>query len=107
MPVYEHRRYEILPNKMELTRRYVRECSRPAFARNGFRLVGGPWEVIAGTTNTLIYVLEWDDLGTREAAWDAFYSDPEYLRVRGEIMAEGELAARAHVQFLRPVAEPR
>lgn len=107
MPVYEHRRYEIAPGKMELTRLYVRDCSRPAFARNGFRLVGGPWEVIAGTTNTLTYVLEWDDLAARETAWAAFYADAEYQRVRAEIMVDGELALRAHVQFLRPVAEPQ
>lgn len=107
MPVFEHRRYEIAPNKMELTRRYVRECSRPAFARNGFRLVGGPWEVFVGTTNTLVYVLEWEDLAARERAWESFYADEEYQRVRDEIMADGELALRAHVQLMRPVAEPR
>lgn len=106
MSVFEYRHYELAPGKQELTRRYVQECSRPTFARHGFRMTG-PWEVIAGTTNSLHYILEWDDFDARERAWAAFYADPEYQRARAAIMADGELALRANVAFWRPMPEPR
>lgn len=104
MSFVEYRSYDLAPGKLALTRRYVTEASGPAFARHGFRMTG-PWEVIAGTTNTLHYLLEWDDFEQREQAWAAFYADEEYLRTRAEIMADGELALRTHVAFWRPMPE--
>lgn len=104
MTVIEYRHYELAPGKQELTRRYVAECSRPTFDRLGFKLIG-PWEVIAGTTNTLHYLLEWPDFDTRERAWAKFYADPQYQETRRELMTDGELALRANVQFWRPVSE--
>jgi len=58
MQHFEYRQYVIAPGKMDLTRRYVRKVSTPNMQRHGFTLQG-PWEVLAGTTNTLHYVLEW------------------------------------------------
>lgn len=106
MSVFEYRHYELAPGKQELTRRYVRECSEPNFRRHGFRMIG-PWEVITGTTNALHYILEWDDLNAREAAWADFYADADYQRARAEIMADGELALRANVSFWRPMPDPK
>ncbi len=102
MSVFEYRHYELAPGKQALTRTYVRECSKPNFARHGFRMIG-PWEVIAGTTNSLHYILEWEDFDARERAWEAFYADAEYQEARARIMANGELALRANVAFWRPM----
>ena len=105
MSVFEYRHYELAPGKQELTRRYVRECSEPNMARHGFRMTG-PWEVIAGTTNTLHYILEWEDFDARERAWQGFYADPEYRQERARLMSDGELAQRANVAFWRPMPDP-
>lgn len=102
MPVFEYRHYELAPGKQELTRRYVRECSEPNFRRHGFRMTG-PFEVIAGTTNALHYILEWPDFDARERAWASFYADEQYQRSRAQFMADGELALRANVAFWRPM----
>lgn len=102
MSVFEYRHYELAPGMQELTRRYVRECSAPNMARHGFRMTG-PWEVIAGTTNSLHYILEWEDFDARERAWKDFYADPEYQQERARIMADGELSLRANVSFWRPM----
>lgn len=102
MSVFEYRHYELAPGKQELTRSYVRECSEPNMTRHGFRMMG-PWEVIAGTTNSLHYILEWETFEARERAWAGFYADPEYRRDRARIMADGELALRANVAFWRPM----
>lgn len=102
MSVIEYRHYELAPGKQEITRRYVRECSAPNMSRHGFRMTG-PWEVIAGTTNSLHYMLEWENFDERERAWADFYADPDYRRDRASIMADGELALRANVAFWRPM----
>lgn len=102
MSVIEYRHYELAPGKQEVTRQYVRECSEPNMSRHGFRMTG-PWEVIAGTTNSLHYMLEWEDFDERERAWADFYADPDYRRDRVRIMADGELALRANVAFWRPM----
>lgn len=98
----EYRRYEVAPGKMDVVRRYVQDVSGPNFARHGFQLVG-PWETVFGTTNTLHYMLEWDDLTQRETAWAAFYADEQYQEERRQAFAEGEAALRAHVQLWKPL----
>jgi len=105
MAVFEYRHYELAPGKQEITRRYVRECSEPNMARHGFRMTG-PWEVIAGTTNSLHYILEWEDFDARERAWQDFYAAPEYRQERARLMSDGELALRANVAFWRPMPDP-
>lgn len=102
MSVVEYRHYELAPGKQYLTRQYVRECSEPNFRRHGFRMTG-PWEVIAGATNSLHYLLEWDDFDARERAWEAFYADEEYQKERTRFTVDGELALRANVSFWRPM----
>jgi hypothetical protein len=103
--VFEYRHYEIVSGGMALTRRYFREVNEPNMARHGFTLLG-PWEVVAGTTNTLHYLLQWADFDERERAWASFFADPDYQAGRAEIMKDGELALRAHVQFWRPMPDP-
>ncbi len=87
-----------------MVRRYVREVSKPNMERHGFTMIG-PWEALAGTTNTLHYILEWANSEERERCWEAFYADTIYVEGRAAMFREGEVALRAHVQFWKPMGE--
>ena len=39
----------------------------------------------AGMENTIIYILAYKDRAARDAAWKAFQSDPEWVKVRTEM----------------------
>lgn len=58
MAVFDYRHYELAAGTMGLTRRYFRAVNEPDTARHRFTLMG-PWEVVAGTTITLHYLLLW------------------------------------------------
>lgn len=105
MNLLEYRRYDVLPGKMQLVRRYFEEVNRPDFQRHGFSLLG-PWEAILGTTNTLHYLLQWDDASERARGWAAFHGDPDHQRRRAKYFAAGEPMLRTHVQLWKPLSPP-
>ncbi|MFT4286010.1 NIPSNAP family protein [Nocardioides sp.] len=102
---YEFRQYDLAPGSRDSVRRYVHEVSKPTFERHGIKMIG-PWEVIAGTTNTIRYILEWDSDQHREQAWEAFYADEEYQRGRAEVFQSGEVVLRTHIEFWKDMPLP-
>jgi hypothetical protein len=47
-------------------------------------------------------MIAWEDASQMERAWNAFRSDPEWLRARQETEREGPLVERIHNILLRP-----
>jgi hypothetical protein len=49
-------------------------------------------------------MLQWDSLADRETKWNAFASDPEWLKKRAESEAESIIVERIDNQILTPTS---
>jgi len=100
--IYEWRVYEIVPGKRKaLNERFARHTMR-LFQKHGIKAVG-MWESkIGGATNTLYYMLAFEDLIHLEQAWKDFREDPEWQKVAAESEKDGPLVVRATNMVLTP-----
>ena len=100
MALFEYRVYEAVPGQLPALHRRFETITLDYFKKHGIGVVGF-WDVVAGTTNELHYILRFEDLGDREKAWGAFQADPGWNRDRAETERDGPLVARVHNQFWR------
>ena len=101
MALFEYRVYETVPGRMPNLHRRFQTMTLGHFARHGIKVVGF-LEAVAGTTNELHYILQFDDLAHREKAWNAFQADEAWIRDRAETEKDGPIVARVRNQFWRP-----
>ena len=72
--------------------------------RFGIRQAGF-WTTLVGNSNLdLTYLLAWELLAEREAKWNAFMADPEWIKARTESEKDGPIVASITNQFLTPTA---
>ena len=100
--LYELRIYEIAPGRMKAIVDRFANITLGFFKKHGIKPVLF-WEPVIGTSNQLIYLLEWDSLAERERCWDAFMNDPEWLAARAETEREGPIVLRYTNSILREV----
>lgn len=102
--IYELRYYEVAPGKMQaLNDRFANHTTK-IFPRHGIKVIGF-WTEMIGTSNELVYMLAFDDLGHREKAWASFQADQEWQRVRAESERDtGPLVTRIRNVILQPTA---
>jgi NIPSNAP protein len=102
--LYELRVYHCVAGRLpDLHARFERFTLR-IWERHGIRPVGF-WTVVIGNgSNDLYYMLEWKDLGEREAKWNAFLTDPGWLAVRSETENKGPLFHSVTNTILAPTA---
>lgn len=98
MALFEYRVYEAVPGKLPALHRRFSTHTLGFFKKHGIGVVGF-WDVVAGTSNELHYLLRYDDLPHRDKAWSAFQADDGWAKVRAETEADGPLVARVHNQF--------
>jgi hypothetical protein len=103
LAIYEMRVYEAMPGKMPALNQRFANITGRFFERHGIKVVGY-WEAIIGTSNQLVYMLEWESLAHRERVWDAFASDPEWIAARTKSEENGALVARITNTLLRPTS---
>lgn len=101
--LYELRNYELLPGKAPAINARFANVTLKLFAKHGIRVVGF-WENLIGTSNQLIYMLAWQSLAEREQVWNAFQSDPEWIKNRAETEKEGPQVARIVNTIMRPTS---
>jgi hypothetical protein len=77
-----------------------RDHSVALFDKHGLELVGF-WEHGAGD-GTLVYLLAFDSRTAADAAWEAFRTDPEWIRVRAQSEQDGILTAGVESVFMDP-----
>lgn len=51
---------------------------------------------------SLLYIVSFPDMETRNAAWEAFVNDPEWIKVYEESRLNGALVREIHQVFLNP-----
>ena len=66
----------------------------------------GFWTVLVGEggNQDLHYLLAWESLAEREAKWNKFTADPEWLAKRAESERDGPIIASIKNMFLQPTA---
>jgi hypothetical protein len=101
--IYEWRIYEVMPGKMGALNDRFQKITLKFFEKHGIKVIGF-WEAIIGQSNTLYYMLAFENMAHREKAWSAFMSDPEWLKARQETEKEGPLVQRVSNMLLRPTS---
>ena len=101
--IYEWRVYEVTPGKMSALNNRFQKYTMKFFEKHGIKVVGF-WEAVVGTSNTLYYMLEFENMAHREKAWNAFTSDPERAKYIQETEKEGPLVQRTTNILLKPTS---
>jgi hypothetical protein len=101
--IYEWRVYEIPPGKMANINNRFANITIKLFQKHGIKVIGF-WEAIFGTSNTLYYMIAFENMAHREKAWNAFMTDPEWIKARAETEKEGPIVNRVQNMLLRPTS---
>ncbi len=102
--IHELRIYHCVPGRLPALLRRFETITLGIWARHGIRQAGF-WTVgIGGSNQDLYYLLEWESLAEREAKWNAFAADPEWLAKRAETEADGPIVASLENMILTPTA---
>lgn len=113
--VYELRLYYPNEGKLDDLLARFRNHTTGLFEKHGFTNVGY-WVTRPGekpsfanqmlATNqgkeSLLYIVSFPDMETRNAAWEAFVNDPEWIKVYEESRVNGALVREIHQVFLSP-----
>ena len=71
------------------------------FKKHGIEVIGF-WVAIVGASNSLYYMIAFEDMAHKEKAWNAFIKDPEWIKVRSETEREGPIVERVINLLLKP-----
>jgi hypothetical protein len=102
--IVEMRTYRCCPTRLPALQERFAKHTLGFFSKHGIRPIGF-WTTLIGPDNhELVYLLEWNDMAEREARWNAFQSDPEWIARRAESEAERPIVERISSQLLAPCA---
>jgi hypothetical protein len=85
---FEMRTYTVKgegPGSIDLLHTRFRDHTNRLFIKHGMTIVGFWQPNNPDMANTLIYLLAYKDRAARDAAWKAFQSDPEWVKVRTDL----------------------
>ena len=103
MELYELRWYEVAVGKMDDLHKRMRDIAPLLFARNGLPQPSAIWEAVAAPAlPSYLYLLRWNGMREREAAFNRQYADTDRPPTRDTFGQE--LTTRIHLSFLRPSA---
>ena len=98
--VQQLRIYELNRDNREPFHRRFQDHALRIMKKYGFNVVD-MWESDTGEKLQLVYVLDWPDRATMEAAWKAFLADAEWIDIKKRSSAEhGQLVREANGQPL-------
>lgn len=102
--IYELRVYHCVPGRLPALLKRFDTITLKLWEKHGIRQAGF-WTVAVGESNQdLYYMLQWESLAEREAKWDAFAADPEWLEKRAETEKDGAIVASISNSFLQPTS---
>lgn len=102
--MYELRVYHCIPGRLPDLNKRFEAVTLKLWEKHGIRPVGF-WTTLVGASNQeLHYMLEWKDMAERERLWNAFQSDPEWMKARAETEKNGPIIANIVSSFLAPTA---
>ena len=100
--IYELRIYTATPGRLPDILARFRDHTLKIWDRYGIRQAGFWTTLVGPNSNTLTYLLAWESLAEREAKWNAFIVDAEWLTVRAATEKDGPIVASIANSFLEP-----
>lgn len=102
--VFELRTYYTLPGRLPNLLARFRDHTVKLFEKHGMTNVGYWVPADApGSENTLIYVLAHASRDAAKKSWDAFRTDPAWLKARAESEKDGKIVDKVEAVYLNPV----
>jgi hypothetical protein len=101
--LFEIRTYTTEPGKLGALNARFREHTTKLFEKHGMTNIGY-WTPADGprSEDTLVYVLAHDTRVAADESWNAFRTDPAWLKARGESEAAGPIVKKVESIFLSP-----
>ncbi|MBE7244528.1 MAG: NIPSNAP family protein [Actinomycetospora chiangmaiensis] len=100
--IVEMRVYYCAPTRLPALLDRFRNTTLDFFTKYGIEQIGF-WTTLVGPDNhALTYLLKWDDLAQREARWNAFQADPDWIARRAETEKDRPIVVRVENSFLAP-----
>jgi len=100
--IVELRIYHCAPGRLPALHERFTSTTLGFFEKYGIKQIGF-WTNLTGATNqSLTYLLQWESLAEREAKWNAFQSDAEWIAKRAASEAQAIIVERIENQFLTP-----
>jgi hypothetical protein len=98
--IHELRLYDAMPGKLPALHDRFANHTMLLFKKHGIDNVAY-WTEDVGTSNRLVYMLGYPDLGARERSWTAFQADPAWQQARAESEKNGPLVRVSRHTILR------
>ena len=102
--LYELRLYHCVPGRLPALLKRFDTITLGLWAKHGIRQAGFWTTIVGPSLNELVYLIQWESLAERETKWQAFVTDPEWLKVRAETEANGPIVANLANAILQPTA---
>lgn len=102
--IYELRIYTSPPGRLPDLLRRFQNLTLGIWERHGIRQAGFWTTLVGESNNELFYLLAWESLAEREAKWNAFVADPDWISGKAETEKNGAIVANVSSQFLTPTA---
>lgn len=104
--LFELRFYRIAPGRINDMAARFRDDLNTLFPRHGIRPVGG-WTVSSGgATPMFIYLMPWQSMEQRAAAFASFVADPDWAAARDRTNGPSELVERYDIRLLSALVAP-
>ena len=102
--IHEMRIYHCLPGRLPALLSRFGKVTLALWEKHGIRQAGF-WTVLVGPSNhDLYYLLAWESLAERDAKWNAFMADPEWIAARTKSEESGLIVGSIENMFLQPTA---
>lgn len=100
--IYELRIYTANTGKMGALQARFRDHTTALFEKHGIKNVGYWTNTIGGRSDELWYMLGFEDLAQRQAAWAAFGADPDWQKARADSEKDGPLVHHIENRIMNP-----
>jgi hypothetical protein len=101
--IQELRVYDAMPGKLPALHDRFAKHTIQLFAKHGMENIAY-WTEDVGTSNRLVYMLGYANLGAREQSWTAFMADPAWQQARTASEKDGPLVRVSRHSILRLTA---
>jgi NIPSNAP len=101
--IYELRIYDVIPGKLQTLNDRFADTTVRIFEKHGLKVIGF-WTDVVGVSNRLSYIVAFNDMAHRDAAWRETLSDPELVQAFSESEKDGPLIARMTNTLMRPTS---
>jgi len=99
--IYELRIYDVVPGKLQALNDRFANTTVGIFEKHGIKVIGF-WTDVVGVSNRITYMVAFDDLAHRDAAWRETLSDPELVKAFADSEKDGPLITRMTNTLMRP-----